>query len=264
MRHIIPLNKRERLAVVEGPKIFANSLPKAGTHLLRHILSMSPSVIDKWTYHYLEIICDYKKQLSKGKNGQIISAHIHWSNELSEFLINNEFKTILVVRDLREVCVSSAHYCTTDKRHRLYKYFNSLKTWNDKLEAAIQGVNAAEINDGVRAQTIAEHAEGFIPWLTDDSCLVVKFEDIVGAKGGGDKETQLSTIKKIFDHIGVELTDDKINEISENSFSNKTKTFRKGQIGNWRSEFSDKNIKLFKEVAGDLLVKLGYEKDNNW
>ena len=40
MRHIIPLNNREKLALVSGPKIFANSLPKSGTHLLRHILSM--------------------------------------------------------------------------------------------------------------------------------------------------------------------------------------------------------------------------------
>ncbi|MCL4268308.1 MAG: sulfotransferase [Anaerolineales bacterium] len=38
----------------------------------------------------------------------------------------------------------------------------------------------------------------------------------------------------------------------------------KGQAGNWRRLFTEKDKTLFKEVAGDVLVKWGYEKDNNW
>jgi len=40
--------------------------------------------------------------------------------------------------------------------------------------------------------------------------------------------------------------------------------FRKGVAGDWRSLFTEKDKEIFKEVAGDLLVKLGYEKDNDW
>ncbi len=32
----------------------------------------------------------------------------------------------------------------------------------------------------------------------------------------------------------------------------------------WREHFSDEHKKLFKDVAGDLLVRLGYEKNNDW
>lgn len=264
MRHIVPLNDRERTAIVNGPKIFANSLPKSGTHLLRHILSMSPSIIDKWTYHYDHNIYDFNKQLSKAKNGQIISAHMYWSNQLTEFLSGNNFKTILMVRDLRDVCVSSAHYCTNDKRHRLYTYFNSLDSWDERLEAAIKGISAENIADNKRSKSIAEHVDGFVPWVHDKCCLVIRFEDLVGTKGGGDLDKQMLVIKMIFQHIGIDITDEAVVEIAEKSFTKKTKTFRKGQIGGWRGEFSDENISLFKQVAGSQLIELGYEIDGNW
>ena len=38
----------------------------------------------------------------------------------------------------------------------------------------------------------------------------------------------------------------------------------KGQAGNWTRLFTEKDKSVFKEVAGGMLVKWGYEKDNNW
>ena len=32
----------------------------------------------------------------------------------------------------------------------------------------------------------------------------------------------------------------------------------------WREFFTDEHKKLFKDVAGDLVVRLGYEKTNDW
>lgn len=40
--------------------------------------------------------------------------------------------------------------------------------------------------------------------------------------------------------------------------------FRKGIIGDWKNHFKDYHKDLFKEIAGDLLIKEGYEKDLNW
>ena len=39
----------------------------------------------------------------------------------------------------------------------------------------------------------------------------------------------------------------------------KSGTFRKGKPGNWQEHFSEQNKALFKEMAGDLLIRLGYE-----
>jgi hypothetical protein len=264
MRHIIPLNTAEKKAAVSGPRIFANSVPKSGTHLLRHILAMMPGVIDRWAYHYISTVCEYHKQLGRGMRGQIISTHMYWSAELESFLDQEAYKKFLMVRDLRDVCVSSAHYCVKDKRHRLHNYFNSLGSWDEQLAAVIKGIDANSLADGVRSKSIAEHVDGYIPWVHDPNCLIIRFEELVGAKGGGTVENQLDTIRQISGHIGLKQDESSLREIAERSFSNKTKTFRKGQIGGWQSEFSEGNIALFKQVAGQQLMELGYEQDYDW
>jgi len=40
--------------------------------------------------------------------------------------------------------------------------------------------------------------------------------------------------------------------------------FRKGEPGDWKNHFTNKHKIFFKKRYGDLLIKLGYEKDNNW
>jgi hypothetical protein len=42
------------------------------------------------------------------------------------------------------------------------------------------------------------------------------------------------------------------------------RTFRKGQIGGWREEFSAEHERAVKDVLGSLLVELGYEVAPNW
>jgi hypothetical protein len=40
--------------------------------------------------------------------------------------------------------------------------------------------------------------------------------------------------------------------------------FRKGVAGDWRSVFTERDKRVFKEAAGELLIKLGYEDDDQW
>jgi hypothetical protein len=44
----------------------------------------------------------------------------------------------------------------------------------------------------------------------------------------------------------------------------KSHTFRSGKTGGWREHFTDEHKKLFKDMTGDLLLKLDYEKDDDW
>jgi hypothetical protein len=44
----------------------------------------------------------------------------------------------------------------------------------------------------------------------------------------------------------------------------KSHTFRLGKTGGWREHFTEEHKRLFKDVAGELLVRLGYEKSNEW
>ena len=40
--------------------------------------------------------------------------------------------------------------------------------------------------------------------------------------------------------------------------------FRDGKSGGWKSDFTDDDIRIFKEISGNLLKRLGYETDDSW
>lgn len=40
--------------------------------------------------------------------------------------------------------------------------------------------------------------------------------------------------------------------------------FRKGITGDWQNYFTERDKRIFKEEAGEVLIQLGYERDDNW
>ena len=92
--------------------------------------------------------------------------------------------------------------------------------------------------------------------------MSIRFEDLI--------ENRDATLNAMLDE--VEKTGYKIPMPREEALAilvraiqpKQSHTFRSGKTGGWREYFTDEHKSLFKEVAGNLLVKLGYEKDNDW
>jgi hypothetical protein len=63
-------------------------------------------------------------------------------------------------------------------------------------------------------------------------------------------------------HLGVEVDEATMGVIDEELFG-VGRTFRRGQIGGWREEFSEEHERAVEEVLGSLLVELGYEAGPN-
>ncbi len=93
--------------------------------------------------------------------------------------------------------------------------------------------------------------------------------------------TSRKTQEKFFKNaiVNVSLTkipyETALGIIYENRFQKKTKGrtigtedvkshYRKGVAGDWKNHFKAEHIESFKEKYSNLLVKLGYEKDDNW
>ena len=116
--------------------------------------------------------------------------------------------------------------------------------------------------------------KGWIKIAENDSSRFhfVKFEDL--------KIDTVSTFKKILHFYGIQLSEAKINKIvklsegragySKNIESSKvlpfgvSSNFRSGRIGDWKKDMHSRQIKRCKELLGDILIELGYEKNNNW
>jgi hypothetical protein len=124
-----------------GPRIYANSIPKAGTNLLKRLLNLLPCVVSAWTYHLDNWILGSDKQLDLVRRGQVVTAHAPWSPELAQRLRDKSFRTFLMIRDLRDIAVSNAFYIAyQDKTHRLHPYYQALPSDSERLMASIAGI----------------------------------------------------------------------------------------------------------------------------
>ena len=258
---------KNRMMNASSPKIIANSMPKAGTNLLLRVLYLTPFLHRKFTRTINN--CSREILINKLENfrkGEIAAAHLFYSQEREALFQSMGFKHVFMIRDPRDIVTSSFVYITyKDKRHRLHQYFkNSLKTDSDRLFATIRGVDASILPDGERALSIGEHLEQYLPWISSNSCMFVRFEDLVGSRGGGDDEKQFDSLRRIYQFLDIQGDPKSIKILSKKIFDSGSRTFFKGQIGGWREYFTKEHRLEFKEIAGQALIKMGYETGLDW
>jgi hypothetical protein len=264
-RHPVPLTRYGRRAVSTGPRIFANSIPKAGTNLLKRTVNLLPFVVPRWTYHLDEKMPGTMKQLQFVHRGQAVTAHMGWSGELMDLLRSRGFSILFILRDPRDVLVSFVDHVTRqDPSHLLHAYFNTLPSDDERLMASIHGVDGRYLPHGTPLPAVGEQLGAYLPWLDEPACLTFSFEDLVGSAGGGDDAKQLQTVTAIVEHLGLKASRREIEDLAGSVFHRKSRTFRKGRIKDWPNHFTAWHKAAFKESAGDTLIRLGYETGNDW
>jgi len=79
------------------------------------------------------------------------------------------------------------------------------------------------------------------------------------------------TLRKLFDFIGenwypsvLDFYKQDRNLANESSASQVVKPLNTKSLGRWKRELKPREKKIVKEVAGDLLIELGYADDKNW
>jgi sulfotransferase 6B1 len=232
--------------------ILIMSIPKCGTHLLARCLAL----MTVRPVANLSVIGSGPQDIALDKipampNHEILLDHIPYSPEASAVIKKRGIKAFFIYRDPRDQVVSMTHWVLSKPEY--YQQFNKLHNKPNSFPIVL----SALIKD------VYKQYEPFLLWLQDPSVISVKYEDLVGPKGGGSAEIQEQKIfafaERLQMPIGTKRFDWVINEMY-----GKSGTFREGKIGGWRSLFTDE-IKLhFKKSAGKLLITLGYEKDLSW
>ena len=254
------------------PKVFSNSIPKSGTHLMAHLLGQVPKLwysgIQTSDAHYRSDLHDpgdglgefhldrFTGMLRSVRNGQFVTCHFAHLPGVTAALAENGFSSMFMIRDPRDVAVSLSHYYRTLDRLPGHHRFSAMTT-EQQIDATIDGLPYAE-GDG-RVPAMADRLRRFEAWLDDPATLVIRFEDLIGARGGGSAETQRETIRKVLAHCSRPTDDALVDKIAGKVFSENSATFRKGAIGDWRNHFTDEQAARFAELAGPLLGKYGYD-----
>lgn len=245
-------------------RVFANSLPKSGTHLLNRCLSRMPGMAMSGQHLNVKRNVSAREfTLRRLGGGCIVTAHLPFSEVEWKKLQTMEYKQVLMIRDPRDLIVSQYHFIKKREVARLYSYFAKLPDDEARLMAAIRGVPDSESPYGIGFPDIGTRFRQYLQWAEHGSHLV-RFENLVGEAGGGSAKLQLAEIEELAKFLGIPLSRDQVDGIAQQVFSRDSKTFRKGEIGDWRNSLSESHKKALKELIGPLLIELGYERGLDW
>ena len=192
-------------------------------------------------------------------NGVIGWGYLEATKENASFLMDIGRVNYFIYRDPRDLLVSHVFFATDmHEEHGMHEYYTSLPDFGAKLNVAITGIN----RDGLYMVSVKQRYAGVFQWLEQKNVMCIRFEDLIN-----NRDVTLNAMLE-----EVEKTGYKIPTPREKSLSvlvdaiqpKKSHTFRSGKTDGWREHFTDEHKKLFKDVAGDLLVRLGYEKNNDW
>jgi hypothetical protein len=260
-----------RLSLTGAPVFFANSFPKSGTHLLTQVMegftrlgpavdSGLPAVVmyqgdSGRPRSQADILADLRRLLP----GDIAYGHVHAFPEAQEALCRPGMATYFILRDPRDVVVSHVHYVTDmAPAHAHHAYYQSLPDFNARLSASILGLPQLD----VPFPDIGRRFEPFLGWMERPEVLCLHYEDFL--------DERQAALGRVLDHAiahGFEIHLDRphaIQVLEESINPQRSPTFRSGKSGGWKQHFTDLHRQQFKQVAGEMLICLGYEKGETW
>ena len=262
--------QRERFGLdsrVDLPKVFANGMAKSGSHILEQYLEglelVTPLVLtdihpvrtydDSGAVRGAEAVMGELDRLQPGDMAWgYLSAKEPYLDWLSDPAVTGYF----VYRDPRDRIISHIFYASDiHEGHAMRDFYRSIDSMEEKIEATIRGVPGL-------IEDIRSGYESYLGWFEVDSVMKVRFEDLVNERR--------STVNTLLDRLlgeDVPLSTERevvIDALLEAMAPKHSPTFRSGKSGGWQAHFTERNKETFKEVAGDLLMVLGYEDSNDW
>jgi hypothetical protein len=264
-----------------APGFLVNSLPKSGTNLLTKAVGMFPGVrrVPVHITNRLPERCGgpvegqagvpvgvdwprpvdpdgLRKALGTIKRGCYAHAHTVCSDALAGMLDDMGLKTLLILRDPRDVVVSHAKYVAEEANHLQHAHYRELSE-ADRIMASIVGVEPSAPGEAGLLD-VGTRYRSLLAWCSRSSNWTTRFEWLVGPQGGGMRERQVAELAAIARHLGIRCSPGRLEGIADGLFGG-TRTFRKGLIGGWREILSETHLRAMDRVAGDVLEAL--EKD---
>ncbi len=257
--------------------VLCNSYPKSGTHLLYQILYSLPG-LKKWDdIVSVQALCGIMNtpyhilwKIGSAPNNSLVRCHLMHCEEIKQILQEFDCKVIFIYRDLRDVAVSHARWVTKEPRIFLHKYYSQLNNFDQQLMCSIKGVPVGTpFGSNISQPDIGQDFSRWQGWINEPTALAVKFEDLVGERGGGYEETRIETIHKIINYLNIDLSLEELKNNFASTVMNpkESNTFikgGKGQLGGWTTVFNPEHKTAFKQVAWDLLINLKYEQNLDW
>jgi len=229
----------------------------------------------------LRASADFILEREAAREGKMIvgdkspSSTIHGQSVRDMNAVYPDAKLVYIVRDGRDVLIS--------ERFRNFVEESKFLSSEDKRIIEDLRRDQDQFTNGTRSifteSVIRRVAKGWAANLKEiesegrrlygDQYLGMRYEDLLARP--------FEEMSKLWKFLGVKSVDGSlVEEIKAEMSSNPDEQWQaernegiasflpKGQAGNWSRLFTEKDKAIFKEVAGEMLIKWGYEKNNDW
>ncbi len=238
------------LTIFKSYSIVIITIPKSGTHLLEKALIgiTNYKKVKKEDDPLLFKVpqASLSRYLSEISPSEFFSSHLNYTPEYEQLLRTYNQKILMIIRDPRDQVVSNTYWM---------KSLPDVYTqWKGQTFEEILIYNI---------KSVVSFSNLWLPWLYSAKTFALTFEELVGERGGGTVHRQRKAVQKLAEQLDCKLSVEQVCAIANNLFG-ATETFRSGQIGSWKKQFTKEHKDLFKLYGGQLLIDLGYEADLDW
>jgi hypothetical protein len=252
------------------PAVLGNAMPKSGSHLINQVLqgltNFGPFVnpgfppVNRTEDNQRLPEGEILAVIQGMRPGDIAYGYILAKEPFISALTAPGRATIFVYRDPRDMIISHIFYATQiHQEHWMHEYYTEkLPNMEARINAAIEGVD----EPGSELTPVRQRYANYLGWLEQPAVLSMRFEDLIL-----DRTAAFDRLLDYLELRGYRPRKDRqsaLEALAQAIVPKKSGTFRKSQPGNWQEYFTEDNKAQFKERAGDLLLQLGYEKDNDW
>jgi hypothetical protein len=220
-----------------------------------------------WLKSIFRTVCsEYSLRFFEGKQGDAPQQYDVFFQDHSRFELDrfpSPVRGLHLIRDPRDIILSGCFYHQKADEPWLHRPREDLLglTYH-------QAINRAEtLEDKISFEM--EHAgrrtiEELIAWdYTRPFFCELKYEDLI-------RDTDLMIFHRAFAFLGFPgsaLPGVLAIAYRKSLFSNQLKTsdhIRSGEVGQWKQYFTRKHKERFCELFGDVLIRLGYEDNDDW
>jgi hypothetical protein len=234
-------------------RILLVSLQKCGTHLIKNVFEQAG----------LEGLGVGRATLSdfhKLRKNQYLWSHFTPTDEVQMELENKntDLRVIFNFRDPRDVLVSWYYWMKDSSSKILHNHQAYMKKVYSQFSEK-ELINIFIHNDKFRQDEynpLEQFRLSRVLYFYPD-VFNVRFEDLIGSKGGGCDNRQQQVINDILYFIGSHNFAGDI----KNIFDVNSPTFRNGKIGGYKNLLSTEQLQLINELHGDLIDQYGYSRD---
>jgi hypothetical protein len=250
-------------------KVLVTTLPKSGTHFLNLLM---PSL--GFRRHFCELdeitagLIDPDPEVSREHARRLVDIieampqdafiidHVPYHSALIHWLMKRDVRVVTLIRNPYDFVVSLSHHL---RKHPTESAPADLGV--HALQHWICNGQTEDESERPRTPLGKRYLTRFDGWVSDKRAFVLRFEDVIGPRGGGAFSRQVATSMELRDFLGLTLDNAALARAFTCSFNTGVALFRKGQIGSWRTEMHPNTAELIRLMFGALMRAWGYTED---